>query len=169
MGAQVPEFQLKAVASGREVSRAACAGKPLLLLFHDRAGIAAARAVHAQVRARYRADEVLAASVVHLRAVPRPLRSLAEQMMAAAYYDAAREMQPGLDPADYVIILPDWSGAVYRAFGIADGGKRPQSVLLDGGWRIQAQAHGQAIVPHTLAALEQLLGREAGDAPGARR
>lgn len=161
MRATAPDFRLQAVASGRPVGRAECAGRPLLLLFHDQHSIELVRTLQTQVRARYPVDRLLAASVVNLAAVPRLLRGTAQGFMAAAYHSAARELPSGLDPAEHVLILPDWTGETYRAFGV-NGSARPVSVLLDGGWRVHARVEGPDFVAGTVAALASLIDGGAG-------
>lgn len=155
---QAPDFQIKAVASGREISRAACAGRPLLLLFHDQSAEPLVRALQERLRARYSAQEVLAASLVNMHVVPRFLRGAAEKMMAAAYHGAAKEIPSSLNPADHVIILPDWTGSVCQSFGVHDGGRQPASILLDGDWRVRARVQGPSLIAETMTALDVLLG-----------
>ncbi len=155
---RAPEFVLTAVTSGRRVCRAGCAGRPLLLLFHDQDGLAAAKALQDAVRARWpRAEQLLVAGVINLQPIPPFLRSVTETMMGIAFRDSVRLLPPNVDPTDYVLILPDRSGRVSHAFGVLDGGKTPCVLLIDGQWRIGARLVGDALPGRTVAALNTLL------------
>ncbi len=158
-----PDFNLKAVASGRIISRTQVGGRPLLLLFHNQDGLETVRALQTAVRSRWpNPQTVLAASVVSLQAVPRLLRGMAQSMMGAAYREAASAVPAGLDPADYVLILPDGSGDVCRSFGIDDGGKVCTGVLIDGAWQLRARCSSPDLVAQIVVALEELLGAPLG-------
>lgn len=153
-----PDFELVALVSGRKVSRNACTGRALVLLFHDQDGVAAVKPLQASVRDRWpRPDQVLVASVINMQAIPSFLRGVAEKMMALAFRDAARHLPPGMDPTDYILILPDRSGRVSHAFSIFDGGKVPCILVLDGRWQICARLQGGDLPAQTVAALEPLV------------
>ena len=66
-----------------------------------------------------------------MKSVPVFLRSTAESVMKGSYTKAAAAMPPGLDAADYVIILLDWDGNVSQAYGAHKIERRPRLVLLD--------------------------------------
>ena len=77
--------------------------------------------VIAEVRAKYElASDVQIANVVDLRKFPRVIRKVAETLMAHRYKESAKELPPGRDPAEWIIILPDWDGSLIEALGIAD-------------------------------------------------
>lgn len=153
-----PDFELSAVVSGRKISRAACAGRPLLLLFHDQDGLSMVKSLQEAVRSRWpHSDQVLVASVVNMQSIPSFLRSVAEKMMGLVFRDAARQIPAGFDPTDYVLILPDRSGRVSIALGIFDGGKSPCGVVLDAQWQICARISGGDLPAQALVALEPLI------------
>jgi len=51
-------------------------------------------------------------------------RGIAEGIMRGEFDKAVRELAPGQDPFDYVIILPDWDGAFVASTSLADVSKR---------------------------------------------
>ena len=77
--------------------------------------------VIAEVRAKYElASDVQIANVVDLRKFPRVIRKVAETLMTHRYKESAKDLPPGRDPAEWIIILPDWDGSLIEALGIAD-------------------------------------------------
>jgi hypothetical protein len=121
-----PRFDLTALVSLKRISAASCAGTPLVLLFHNQYALDVVRSLQQSLRERHPlASQVLIASVVDMSAIPLLLRGVAETVMAAAYREASRQLPKGVDPADYVIILPDRQGSVYKQFEVRDGGKAP--------------------------------------------
>ena len=133
VGQQAPAFTLTALGSNRTISLASCQGAVLLLVFHDQNAVAAVQTMQEAVRARYPdAARVLAPSVVNMSSVPVFLRSLAEQVMRSVYAKAAEAMPPGLDVADYVIILLDWDGKVSKRYNAHKISAAPLLTLIDG-------------------------------------
>ncbi len=110
-GAAAPPFTLQALGSGRSFSQAGAA--PLLLVFHDQNTVDKVQAMQQAVRTQYSdAGQLQIASVVNMKLVPVFLRSAAEGVMRGSYAKAAAAMPPGLEAADYVVILLDWDGKV---------------------------------------------------------
>jgi hypothetical protein len=63
---------------------------------------------------------LLIATVIDLRKVPGLLRKVAEGLMTGNYNASVNSLAAGEDPAEHVVILPDWDGAALRALGFAD-------------------------------------------------
>ncbi len=165
MFSPTPEFSLKAITSGRTINRATCAGRPLLLLFHNQHGIETVRALQNAVRTRWPlAQTLLVGSVVSLQGVPRLVHGVAEAMLGAAYRDAARELPVELDPADYILILLDGAGKVSASLGIHDGGKQPTALVIDGAWQCYGPFTGADLVAQSVACLGTLLTGAPADA-----
>ena len=132
-GQPAPTFRLTAVVSGRVVGPSASDRRALVLLFHNQHTLDAVREVQRSVRERYPSpQEVLAASVTDLSHVPRLLHGVVETVLKRAYSEASSYVPAGLDPADYVVILPDWSGKVTKAFGVGNVDKEAALVVIDG-------------------------------------
>ena len=74
------------------------------------------------------------------------LRGVVEAMIGRAFNEAARAVPAGLDPADYVLILPDSTGKVCYALGIHDGGKAPTVLVIDSAWQICGRFAGTDLV-----------------------
>ena len=101
-----------------------------------------AQPVVARLRKDYPlAAEVLMTSVVDLHIVPRLVRGVAEAAMRMAYDKAVErfphEFKPPqpeatVDPADYIIILPDWDAAVTRDFGVRNPSRTPALAVRTG-------------------------------------
>jgi hypothetical protein len=157
LGAVAPPFTLQALGSGRAVSQVGDA--PLLLVFHDQNTVDKVQAMQQAVRMQYSdARQLRIASVVNMKPVPVFLRSTAESVMKGSYSKAAAAMPPGLDAADYVVILLDWDGKVSQAYGAHKIERRPRLVLLDASGAVRGIHQGVEIEQETLAMLVDLLG-----------
>lgn len=99
------------------------------------------------------AEQLPLALIVDLRVVPRLLRGTAERFMEGAYKEAASEVPDGYDPADHLILLPDWTGAVFGAYGVGDVSRFPHLVLVSPEGRIVASVQGADSVSAVLAAV----------------
>lgn len=104
---------------------------PTLLLFHDQHGAETATAINLAVRKKLSsAAQILIGSVPDLSGVPRLLRGVAQAAMDKGYQDGAKKMSAGFDPADYILILPDWDGSVTKSTGFVNLGALPGMVLV---------------------------------------
>lgn len=156
-GQPAPQFQLRAVESHRLISTDHPASRALVLTFHDHTSLDALRELQTAVRTAYpSADDVLMASVPDLSRVPRPLRRVVEPVLKQAYGEAARFVPAELDPADYVVILPDWTGEVAKLFGAHRSDKEPYLVVIDRGGRVVGAYRGKALAQAAMAFLSGL-------------
>lgn len=131
-GRRAPGFDLRAAGSGRRLTLEGAAGRKLVLVFHGQETAPAARAVNRAVRSRHPSpEEVVVASVVDLSLVPPVFVVSVGYLLESAYREAARELPPGADPADYVLILADWSGRVGRRYGARRTDHRAAVVVID--------------------------------------
>jgi hypothetical protein len=157
-GAPAPAFQLTALGSNRTISPELCRGQSLLLVFHDQNSVAAVQAMQEAVRVRYpEAARLFVSSVVNMSAVPVFLRSIAEQVMRSAYAKAADAMPPGLDVADYVIILLDWDGKVSKTYNAHKISHAPLLTLIDGAGIVRGVQQGGDLTAAALTMLEGVL------------
>ena len=155
-GQPAPRFQLQAVVSQRLIDPAQTPAQALVLTFHDQHALDAIRELQTAVRTAYpTAAEVLMASVADVSRVPRPLRRLVKPFMERAYAEAATYVPAGLDPADYVIILPDWSGETTKRYGV---GKEPYLVVIDRDGRVVGDYRGRDLGRAALALLAGVTG-----------
>ncbi|MCS6842938.1 MAG: hypothetical protein NZ528_01240 [Caldilineales bacterium] len=145
--------------SGREVSPKDCAGYVLGLIFHGRETADAVTAVQRAVRTAHPDPSVTLASVVDLSAVPRLLRAAARPILEQIYDQAAQQIPKGLDPADYVFLLPDWDGSVTRAFGVRNQDKMAAIVVIDRQGIVVGAYQGPEPGQAALALVEQALAR----------
>ncbi len=140
---RLPDFTLTAAGSGRAVDLAAL-GAPAALVFHAQDTAAASDQVNRAVRERYPlASDVVVASVVDLRGVPRMFRRFAEGAMKKAYQKAAGALPQGFSAEEYVIILPDWDGAIHKAAGLEGTDRQAGVVVLDAEGRVVGVRQGE--------------------------
>lgn len=155
IGAPAPAFHLTALGSKRTISLEHCRNTALLLVFHDQNSVADVQAMQEAVRMRYPdASRLLTPSVVNMSAVPVFLRSVAEQVMQSAYAKAADAMPPGLDVADYVVILLDWDGAVSKRYNARKISNAPLLTLIDGAGIVRGIHQGGDLTTAALTMLE---------------
>lgn len=84
------------------------------------------------VRDRYPdASQVLVANIASLRGIPGIFHGLAEGEMKKAHKETVEKLSDGMDPGDYVIILPDWKSECARALGLRDISSKPAVAVLD--------------------------------------
>ena len=156
-GAPAPPFTLTALGSGRSVSPSG--DYALLLVFHDQNTVNQVQTMHADVRTLYGdARQLQIASVVNMQSIPVFLRPIAETVMKGSYAKAAAAMPPGLDAADYVVILLDWDGSVSQTYGAVKIDRQPRLVLIDAAGTVSAVYQDVEIGAAALAMVERLLG-----------
>ena len=110
--------------------------------------------VIAEVRVKYElASDVQIANVVDLRKFPRLVRKVAETLMSHRYKESAKELPPGHDPAEWVIILPDWDGELMKALEITDVSEELAVAVIAPGGRLLGVHQGPGA---GAAALEML-------------
>ena len=115
-----PAVTLKAIGHGRQLTFNAL-GVPAVLICVARETSDQAPAVVTAVREKYATvDEVMIANIADTRAFPRLIRKVAEQIMKSSYNDAVKNLLLGRKPEDYVLIVPDWDGALLKPLGIDD-------------------------------------------------
>lgn len=158
VGRPAPPFALKAVATGRSFRPGDHGGKPVLLLFANHATGRAAQTIVETVRRHYpHYTQLPIALVIDARIVPRLFRGVAEGQMEREYREVAAQVPSGFDPADHLILLPDWPGEVVRAYGIADLSDAICVVLIAPDGIVAAQYQGPEPAGHALRMVRDLL------------
>lgn len=126
-----PPFSAKAQVSQRPVSLSAATGE-LLLVFHSyQTALIAARITRAVKEVYPAPDQVMVVSVADMRVVPRLLRGTAKAIIKNAYLEASRQVPDGQDPADHILILADWTGALFEAYRVPPTNQHVALVLID--------------------------------------
>ncbi len=157
-GGPAPSFSLTAIKSGRQINPASCKGDVLGLIFHGRETVQAVVDINTTVRPLYPDPKpVVLVSVLDLSIVPRLLHGAVKPMLEQAYDQAAREIPKGYDPADYVFLLPDWSGAVTKAFKAKDTGKLAAVVVINPQGQVVGSYQGPQPGPAMLSLIQQAL------------
>jgi len=158
VGRPAPPFALKAVGSGRVFSPSDYRGRVVLLLFADHSTGRSAQAVVERLRRHYpRFDQLVVALVIDARIVPRLFRGTAEGMMEKEYREAAALIPSGYDPAEHLILLPDWKGDVTRAYGATGLGRHLHLALIGLDGVVSAEYHGPDTADTALALAASLL------------
>jgi hypothetical protein len=132
VGTPAPHFSLTAEVSKRLISLQS-ANHLLLLVFHSYQTAPIVGEVIRAVRDAYpNPDQVLVVGIADLRVVPRILRSTAKVYIKNAYNEAVKEVPPGQDPEEHIIILPDWNGSIFEAYEVPSTSKHVALVLING-------------------------------------
>lgn len=153
---RAPDFSLIAAGSGRRVTLRGNDGRPVVLIFHLQGTAPTARQINCAVRERYPdPDEVLVASVIDLSIVPPLYWVTMSLVLGQAYEQAATELPSDADPADYVVILPDWSGRVSRDYDVRRTNRAAAIVIVDRDSNIAGSYQGERPVEAVLGILEQ--------------
>lgn len=151
-----PVFTLKAIASGRIFRLDQHLGRPVLLLFVDHNTGRKTREPVITIRQQYPDfTEVPIAIIVDLHVIPKLFQGTAERFMESAYHTAAAEVPSGFDPADHLVLLPDWRGQVPRAYGIGDVSKQICLVMVNSDGTIHDKYQGPKLAERALAFLKR--------------
>ena len=132
----VPEMTLTAAGSDRQIALAHI-GVPALLIFFAQNTASVMPQINDTVRDTYPlASSVVIASIVDLRSVPKLLRSVAKRELKKIYATTAEHMLDHLNPEDYILILPDWDGAVHKALDLTGTDKNAAIIVLNSSGQI---------------------------------
>ena len=150
-GERAPRFGLLAAGSGRRVDTQNVVGRRVVLVFHLQGTAPTAREINRAVRIYYPdPEDVLVASVIDLSIVPPFYWMSVGLILGQAYDRAAEELPPGADPAEYVVILPDWGGLVSRRYDVGNTGRAAAIVVLDEEGSVAASYQGERPVEAVL-------------------
>lgn len=152
-----PLFTLPTVATGRTFDLAAYRGRPVILMFVDQNTARATRDVVITLRQRIPSHELLPiAIVVDLTVIPKLLRGVAEGFMERAYQEEAAGVPPGFDPADHLMLLPDWNGEVAALYGVGDVSRQIAVVAVNPDGFIHGSYQGPNAANETLGFLRSM-------------
>ena len=155
---KAPFFQLTSVATNREVGIPISQPSVLVLLFQAEETADAARRVNEAIRRVHDASEdLIVASIINLSGVPRFMRKMGEKMLALSYKKAANAFPDGYDPAEYIVLLPDWSGEVFRHFEVGDVTKKAVMIIVDHDGNIVFKRRGGNLGKAAIAELDKLI------------
>lgn len=150
-----PAITLTAVVSKRKVSLNEVAVPTLVLLF-DQGTSATLDPVREPVRALWpTAAQVQIANVVDCRKFPKLIRKIAETLMSNSYKTNAQDIPEGRDPADYIIILPDWEAKTMKALGIDDVSQRLALAVVAPGGKLIGTYQGEDAPERAVAMLKE--------------
>jgi hypothetical protein len=127
-----PNISMEAVESGRVINPSQPDARYLVLVFHDQKTARELAGIQDAIRARFpSAEDVRIVSVVDLRSVPRMFRGMAKSALKQAYESAAEHLPEGWEPGEYVVLLPDWKGAFFEAFGVGSVNEEAAVAVID--------------------------------------
>lgn len=155
---QLPALTLEAAGSGRSISLKGL-GRPAVIICHGQDTAKAAIEVNTTVREQY-ADpaRVLIASVIDLRQFPAMFHGMVKPELQKAYDKAAGKLPAGADPAELVVLLPDWKGEATDALEAAGSTKEAVVIVADATGAIVGRHRGEGAGQATLATLADLVG-----------
>jgi len=152
---KLPPVTLTAAGSGRRLPLDRL-DVPAVLFFLWRDTIHLAEPVNLAVRRRYPlASQLLVANLADLRGVPRLLHGLVSREMEKGYHDIAARLPADLDPADYVLIVPDWKGHAVRAVGLPGPLRRPALAVIGAGGLLFGVHQGDDLAEAAIRILER--------------
>lgn len=129
-----PAISLTAIVSKRKLAFNDVPVPTLLVLVaQETAGLV--DPIFAAVREKYPlASQVQIATIVDTHKFPAILKKFAEGLMKSRYNESAKNMEPGKEPAEYLLIVPDWKAAASKALGLTDTSEHLAiAVLAPGG------------------------------------
>src|SRR5262249_47700658 len=100
------------------------------------------------------AAQATVAGVFDFGNVPSLFHSMIKFALKRAYKAAAQGVPQEFDPADYVMILPDWTGKVTQQFGITGTDKAAAVVLVDRAGKVQGVLQGTNLADQTIGLLQ---------------
>jgi len=152
---RIPPVTVTAVGSGR-VLHLDRLEAPAVLFFLWRDTLHLAEGINLGVRDRFpRAEQLVVANLADLRGVPRLVHRLVKHEMEKAYREIAGRLPAELDPADFVLIVPDWHGEVPRAVGLPGPVRRPAVVVLERGGALLGVHQGPDLAEAAVELLER--------------
>jgi hypothetical protein len=150
-----PAVTLKAIGHGRQLTFNAL-GTAAVVMFVARETSEQPQPVVTAVRDKYpTAGEVMIVNVADGRAFPRLIHKVAEQIMKSSYNDAVSNLEPGMKPEDYVLIAPDWDGALLKPLGFDDVSKLIGVAVIDARGNVAGTYQGEDAPTHVLSLLER--------------
>lgn len=97
---------------------------------------------------------MVVASVIDLSTVPPVLWMTVALVLNGAYETARAELPPDADPAEFVVILPDWNGRVNRLYGARRTHRAAAMVVVDRDGLVAGSYRGERPVRRVLELLE---------------
>ncbi len=150
-----PAVTLKAIGHGRQLTFNAL-GKPAVVICVARETSEQPQPVVDVIREKYPTpDQVMIINVADGRAFPRLIHKVAEQIMKSSYNDAVKGLEPGMDPEKYVLIAPDWDGALLLPLGFEDVTKSIGVAVIDAGGNVVGAYQGDDPQAQVLGLLER--------------
>lgn len=151
--AKIPPIELTAGVTGRTFNLGQL-GRHALLVFLWQDTMDLGEVINREVRSRYpQPSQILIMNVADLRGVPRIFRGLVESEMRRVFKENVAKLPKGVDPGEYLVLIPDWKGETVKALGLQDIRDAPAVALLDGEGNILGSYQGKGLAEATLELL----------------
>ena len=142
-GTRAPNFEITAVYTKRKFVFRECLGTPVLLVFFTESTQKQIREASDAVREKYPDPaQLIIANIADLRFVPSLTRRMAEGIMNNAVKAEIKEIPKQYDPAEYILLLPDWSARVAKGYQVEDVDKNVALIMIDADGIIQGSYQG---------------------------
>jgi hypothetical protein len=152
MSAQLaPNFTLDHVSTGHQVSLSDFRGQTVVVLFAGKDSSEQARQIGRTIGNRYAPGQLPIITVLDMRGVPRLVKGLAKGSVEKAYNEAVQDFSNDLqakgqpvpgNPAQYIVMLPDWQGSVADSYSLQGVDRQAVAVLVDGNGYIRGYGAG---------------------------
>jgi hypothetical protein len=150
-----PAVTLKAVGHGRQLTFNAL-GTAAVVMFVARETSEQPQPVVTAIRDKWRkASDVMIVNVADGRAFPKLIHKVAEQIMKSSYNDAVKDLEPGMKPEDYVLIVPDWDGKLLKPLGFDDVTKNIGVAVIDAKGNVVGTYQGDDATTQVMSMLEK--------------
>lgn len=154
VGLPCPPFAATAAVSGRSVTPQALSGHQAVLVCHGPKSTDAPKDVARAVRSKSLDPKApVLASIVDLRPMAGLWRKVAEAQIKSSYAKLAEKVPPGHDPADHILICPDWDAAACLALGATQADQEPLAIVLDEAGTVSHVLRGPGLGNQVVAAL----------------
>lgn len=117
-------------------------GRTTVLICHGQDTAKAAFEVNNAVREKHPdAAQVIIASIIDLSSFPSMFHGMVKPELEKAYLKAAGKLDAGLEPKEYVILLPDWDGDVTAALDAKGSTKNAVVIVADDQGKVLGSAN----------------------------
>lgn len=156
-GNRAPDRTVTSLVSGRSI-RLREPGGVLVLIFTNQVTGDQATALRMALRERFPdPGSVIIASIVDMHSVPRLMRKMAETALSNRYRELAAALGLGRDPAQYLVMCPDWDGKLAGEFGLSELESRLGVAVVDANGRVVGTRAGTDLLASVAGLVEPLV------------
>lgn len=148
-------MSLEAAGSGRTIDAAAWQNRRAVLVLHGPRTTDAPKDIGKAVRAAHPdAAHVFVANVINLQSMGGMWKKVANAQVNQTYQKMGAKLEAkGMEPADYVVLLPDWENAIGPQLGVEDSNQAPAAAVIGADGGLLGVATGDDLPGQVLALL----------------